>query len=120
MKYLKFPKTTARSIAKIFGKIISMMPVIGNVARLKTRYMYSMINNRLSWDNIFSISQFDSALDEMFFWKYTVDSLNTRSLSDYNLPEIICFSDASSVAAGAYSVNFKDHICHAFWSNEDA
>ena len=115
-----FPKTTARSIAKIVGKIISMMPVIGNVARLKTRYMYSMINNRLSWDNIFSISQFDSALDEMFFWKYTVDSLNTRSLSDYNLPEIICFSDASSVAAGAYSVNFKDHICHAFWSNEDA
>ena len=44
----------------------------------------------------------------------------TKSSSDYNLPEIICFSDASSIASGAYSVNFKDHICHAFWSNEDA
>ena len=64
------PKTTARSIAKIVSKIISMISVIGNVARLKTRYMYSMINNRLSWDNIFSILRFDSALDEMFFWKY--------------------------------------------------
>ena len=64
------PKTIARSIAKMVSKIISMMPVIGNVARLKTRHMYSMIKNRLSWDNVFSILQFDSALDEMFFWKY--------------------------------------------------
>ena len=30
-----FPKTTARIIVKIVGKIISMMPVIGNVARWK-------------------------------------------------------------------------------------
>ena len=82
-----FPKTSARSIAKIVGKIISMMPVIGNVARLKTRYLYFMINNRLSWDNIFSISQYEFALDEIFFWKYTVDSLNSRCLSNYSLTE---------------------------------
>ena len=34
--------------------------------------------------------------------------------------QLVCYSDASSIAAGAYSVNFKDHICHAFWSDDDA
>ena len=76
-----FPKTTARIIAKIVGKIISMMPVIGNVARLKTGYLYILIKSRKSWDHISSILQYDSALDEIFFWKRTVDSITINVLS---------------------------------------
>ena len=74
-----------------------MMLVIGNVARLKTRYLYVLINSRKSWDHIFSIFQYDSALDEIFFWKKTAGSLNNKSFVNSSLPEIICFSDASSI-----------------------
>ena len=30
------------------------------------------------------------------------------------------YNDASSIVVGAYSVNFKDHICQAFWTEEEA
>ena len=114
------PCCTARSIAKLVGKIISMMPVIGNVARLMTRNLYELIQNRISWDNVFKIQEGHYAFDEIFFWKDTVVNLNRRYLLQSTLPETVMFSDASGVAAGAYSVNLRDSVFHAFWSPEEA
>ena len=67
--------------------------------------MYFMINIRLSRDNMFSIySSTTYLLDEVFFWKYTVDFLTAGAciITVYRN----CYSDASSIAVGVYSVTF--------------
>ena len=45
LKYVlsKLPFITARLLAQVTGRIISMSPVIGNVTRLMTRYCYMTI-----------------------------------------------------------------------------
>ena len=48
---------------------------------METGYLYILINSRKSWDHISSILQYDSALDEIFFWKQTVDSITIKVLS---------------------------------------
>ena len=47
------PKVTARKLAQCVGKVISMMPVIGNIARLMTKRCYVIIENTTSWDSVF-------------------------------------------------------------------
>jgi hypothetical protein len=39
----EFPLITARNLAQVTGKIISMSPVIGNISRLMTRYCYMIM-----------------------------------------------------------------------------
>lgn len=117
---IRLPFITARVVAKLVGKIISMMPVIGNAARLMTRHLYVLVHNKLSWDSSFKIKNEDRALDEIFFWKNTVDKLNKKFLLQSSLPETLVFSDASQSAAGEYSVSFRDSIFHAFWSENDS
>ena len=116
----RLPSTTARFLAKIVGMVISMMPVIGNVARLMTRNLYELIQSRDGWDNGFKMPREHSAINEIFFWNDTLRQLNKRMLTQNVLPETVMFSDASGTAAGAYSVSFVNSVFHAFWSDEDA
>ena len=52
---LKSPYTSARSLSKIAGKIVSMIFVLQNVIRLQTRFLYRVIDEQLSWDGRFNI-----------------------------------------------------------------
>ena len=40
---------SARALASIVGKIISMSLALGSIARLRTRNMYGLLNNRVGW-----------------------------------------------------------------------
>ena len=44
------PYTTAQNLSKLCGKIISTKFVLGNVAQLKTRNTYKIIQAELTWD----------------------------------------------------------------------
>ena len=43
------PHTSARKLASVAGKVISMQPVFGNVPRLMTRHLYNTIESRVFW-----------------------------------------------------------------------
>lgn len=45
-----FPNLTARQLARVTGKIISMSPVMGNITSLMTRHLYMAIEKRKRWD----------------------------------------------------------------------
>ncbi len=47
---------TARSVAKVTGKLISMAQVVGPIAQLQTRALYQCILNRASWDSFVSLN----------------------------------------------------------------
>ena len=72
----KLPKTSARHLAKLVGKIISMMPVMGTIARLMTRHLYSLIHGSDSCNKVFSIPHNHPAIEEIFFWKETLLNIN--------------------------------------------
>ena len=66
-----------------------------------------------------SILEFhNNALEEIFFWKNNIASLNSRSLSQYNVPKFIYFSDASNVACGGF-LDGNSAVCHRMWNESE-
>jgi hypothetical protein len=41
--------------------------------------------------------------------------LNRKSLVKYSLPRVLVYSDASNIAAGAYTVGVDENIFHRMW-----
>ena len=69
-----YPIFTARHLAQVVGRVTSMTPVIGKVARIMSKYCYMAIENRSAWDKpIMSFNQ-DTALTELRFWEHNISN----------------------------------------------
>ncbi|CAC5400407.1 unnamed protein product [Mytilus coruscus] len=95
-----------------------MAPVLGNVTRLMTRNIYRLIESRVSWDYTFKLSDQD-VINELLFWKVHVSEINVKCLSDYKIPSVVMYSDASSFACGAYSCQLDEKKFHKMWSEDE-
>jgi hypothetical protein len=95
---------TARNLAQVTGKIISMSPVIGNISRLMTRYCYMIIETRSAWDSLLEIIHSDQVKAELVFWQENIVKLNRKYLAGYSCSSVVIYSDASDIAAGACTV----------------
>ena len=113
------PYVTARDCASITGHIMSMSLVLGNLTRLKTRFLYKVIDSRSTWDSRFNIGLHNDCLSEIFFWKNNIVSLNSRTIVPYQAPFLLSSSDASNVACGAYLVGTEE-VSHRMWSSSEA
>ena len=102
------PYVTARDCASIAGHIMSMSRVLGNLTRVKTRFLYKVIDFRSSWDSRFNVGLHDDCLSEIFFWKSNIVSLNSTDIVPYQAPFLLSFSDASKVACGASLVGIEE------------
>jgi hypothetical protein len=98
---------TARNLAQVTGKIISMSPVIGNISRLMTRYCYMIIETRSAWGSLLEIIHSDQVKAELVFWQENIIKLNRKYLADYSCSSVVNYSDASDIAAGACTVELK-------------
>ena len=108
-KFLQLaPYVTAQDCASITGHIMSMSSVLGNLAWLKTRFLYKVIDSRSTWDSRLNIGLHNDCLSEMFFWKKNIVTLNSRNIVPYQAPLLLSFSDASNVACGAYLVGTEE------------
>jgi len=113
------PYVTARDCATITGHILSMSSVIGNLTRLKTRYIYKVIESRYSWNTRFDIGIHNDSLAEIFFWKNNIISLNCRNISEYQIPRLRSYSDTSKIGCGAYLVG-TDAVSYRMWEESEA
>ena len=109
---------SARLLARATGRIISMSPVIGNVARIKTRHLYRCIESRSGWDYLFKLTD-QYVIDELLFWRSNIINLNYRNLSDYSVPSVICYSDASRYACGVVTTKGDLSVFHKMWSADE-
>jgi len=116
----KFPCFTARFLAQVVGRVISMTPVIGNVARIMTKYCYMAIESRKSWDSIMSLSNPHEVFSELKFWLDSINGINCRKMGTYSKSSVMIYSDASSLAAGAFSVEVESKIFHKMWTLEES
>lgn len=117
---VSLPIVSARALAVCAGKLISMIPVLGNIARLMTRFLYKEIENRHSWDFKYSIQGDNACLTELRFWLAQIDNVNCRPLTEYKPTQTIVYSDASQSGCGAFIVESNVSVFHDTWSNEDA
>ena len=105
-----YPSFTARHLAQVVGRVISMTLVIGNVAMIKSKYCYMAIENRSAWNKpIMSFNQ-DKVLTELRFWENNISKLNSRQLGVYSKSSVVIYSDASNVAVGAYTVEVESNF----------
>ncbi|VDI75399.1 Hypothetical predicted protein [Mytilus galloprovincialis] len=112
----KFPYVTARSLAQVVGRIISMTPVIGNVARIMSKFCYMEIESRIGWDIPITGYKPVEVLSELKFWLENVTMINYRKLGHYSKSSVVIYSDASNIAAGAYTVELENKIFHKMWT----
>lgn len=118
---LQNPKNvSARVIAKVTGKIISMSLVFGNITRLMTRHLHHLIIDRITWDSILNLTKWPEAIAELNFWIQNCHKYNCKKLCKNALPEIMGFSDASKLACGAYLVQCNEGISHKMWTEDES
>ena len=109
---------TARKLASVIGKIISMSFVLGNVCHIMTRNLHSPILNRLDWDFDIIIDQ--GAMNELKFWFNNCDTLPFRSISPiHRSVERIVYSDASDYAAAGVLLQSNNEVVHVMFDESD-
>ena len=111
-------KVHVRHVASVTGQIISLSSCVGPVARIMTRFLFSVVNSAHSWDNEVFLS--DDSLSEIIFWKNNVVPLNGKVYwSPHSLPVKVTYSDDSNSACGAFLEN-SNLAFHQNWSPEES
>ena len=106
-----------KKLASICGKIISLGNCVGNVTRLMTRNIHTVINSTQNWYCQVYLSP--DSLAELRFWSRNVIKLNGIPLWPIkHSPTRIVYSDASA-AAGRSILEFVGSTFHQNWSEAE-
>ena len=106
--------TTARSLARVAGLLVSMGLALGPVARLWTRGLYRDICNAERWDVHFAISE--DAQQEILFWLENFDNTGYPMWSSSPKVDVLTYSDASDDGWGGFAVQLGDSAAVGSWS----
>ena len=109
---------SARQIASVAGTIISMSLALGSISRLMTRSLYAVLNNRISWYQMFSLTK--EALKEIDFWAERISQFNGQNIRPKPSALRLVYSDASSTSFGGYTVEHGSLVANGQWSSEEA
>jgi hypothetical protein len=104
-------RISARDVARVVGKIISLGFALGPVTRLFTRSCYAFINSKPFWDAKAPLSV--DVVSELKFWLSAIPTLERQTIRLSSLPAAILFTDASDTGIGAVCVaNGVHHRAH--------
>ena len=106
---LSLPTTTPRKLAKVCGKLISTQYVLGYIVQLKTRRLFTAINQGQKWDSKICLKSYPKAVAELKFWKQKFTTMNIRYISK-------SFSPAASNTGLASKVYIEGHV-HTVYKN---
>ena len=115
-KVLADPKVSARDLASLVGKIISMSAVLGNLSSIMTKHCQMSVAAAQDWDTPSPLDRY--CIVELEFWKDSLRRLNSRDLFSCNPPFISVYSDASDVACGDHILG-KDICAHRMFTNAE-
>lgn len=96
------PYTSARTISKVTGKLLSTKFILGDLTRLKTRCLYGVIARRFSWDGRVNLARESDVISQLHFWRDNFHRLNVKSLEHYEVPTIVATSDASATGLAGH------------------
>ena len=99
----RLPSVSARKLASVTGKIISLGPVVGTISQLKTRFLHLEIEKRVHWDHQYMLKGDSKVIKELVFWRSNIVTLNKRLLFEYSIPQVVVYTNASHVGCGAWT-----------------
>ena len=76
--------------------------MLGNIAQLKTRNIYKIIQAELKWDKSIRLHENGKAIQEIIFWQNNLIRLNSRVLYPYQVPTAFISSYANNQALSAH------------------
>ena len=97
---------TAKSVAEVTGRIVSMSIALGGVSRMRTRCLYKSLGLRetaAQWREPCRLSK--NALDELRFWEKHFDRFNGRRIAQPHPPrsvEMHMATDAGEKRVGGF------------------
>ena len=99
---LSLDSCSVRKLSSFVGQIISIMPVVGNCAKVTTKVSQYTISVSESWDE--NIMLGSDIKKEILFWKKEIDSLNCRNLCEDKPPQVlnVIEGDASGTGCGSW------------------
>ena len=109
---------SAKQIACVIGKIISMSIALGSVSRLMTRDLYALLNSRHSWFEKLTINP--AAKQELTFWYKGIEEFNGQNIKRSPSAVRVVYSDASGTGFGGYMVEHGPQIAHGQWTTWEA
>lgn len=109
---------TARQLASVVGKIMSMSLALGPVTRLMTRSLYAVLNSRTAWCQKLALTP--EALQELRFWLDEISKFNGQHIWPKPSAVRVVYSDASATGYGGYTVEHGTMVATGQWSTEDA
>ena len=111
-------QVSARVLASFTGQIISMIPVIDDLARFHTRISQMAVADAFSWDSPVQLNE--QIKSEISYWIKNIRSLNVRYIFDVQVPvnPIIIEGDASHSGCGSYIVGQNEVAARLFSPEE--
>lgn len=104
---------SAKFLAGIVGRIISMGLGLGPIVRLRTRSLYALLESRSSWYDSLEINA--DAKAELEFWLSGIDVYNGQSIWRAPSAVRVVYSDASSTGYGGYVVEHGCCVAQGQW-----
>lgn len=107
-----------KKIAPVAGKIISLSNCVGNVTRLMSRNLYSLINSASAWSDYVQLN--GEAVIELKFWQENLCKCNGIPIWPVKRrPTRIVYSDASSVGCGSV-IAIEGKVFQQNWSEQES
>jgi hypothetical protein len=111
-------RVAVRAIARIVGQIIAMSLALGPITRLRSRALYTFINQRWSWFD--SIPLPADAREELEFWRSCIAHFNGNPIWFSPGCTRVVYTDASGTGYGGYAVELGNDVSSGLWSPEEA
>ena len=99
---------SAKKIAKIAERIISMSPAIGPTTRLFTRQMYRFISSQPEWDLPALLPS--ECSNEIEFWKKNIVTSNGFKIKIEDTATKILYTDASGTGYGGHLIQPEGNL----------
>ena len=109
---------SAKLLASIIGRIISMGLGIGPISRFMTHSMYAVLEARQAWRELLRLSP--EAQDELSFWLACAADYKVQPIWYAPSAVRVVYSDASDTGYGGYVVEHGACVAYGQWSAKEA
>ena len=115
---IKIGRVTARQLASVVGKLISMSLALGPVMRQMTHSLYAVLNDKTAWCQKLVLTP--EALQELRFWFSEISKFNGQRIWPKPSAVRVAYSDASATGYGGYTGEHCTMVANGHWSPEEA
>ena len=109
---------SARQLASVVGKIISMGLAVGPVSRFMTRSLYAVLESRIAWCEHLRLPE--DAYKELEFWSTNLAEYKAQPIWHSPSAVRVVYSDASATGYGGYIVEHGCYTAYGQWEAIEA